>query len=130
MHVQPLKVYIAAAEKALAQELADLLVSSGYGVRLFDHGYDLVALLDDWPDVFLIDIRLPDINGLEVCSWLKSHESSSHIPVILMSQDSYLKLLTPSSHADDFMDTRYAAAEVIDKINDCLSGIRADGRAF
>lgn len=128
--MHPWKIYIAAADKALGEELTDLLLSNGFEVRLFDRGYDLAALMDNWPDAFLIDIRLPDINGLEVCSWLKSHESSSHIPVILMSEDSYLKLLTPSSHADDFVDRHLAISQVIDKINDCLADIRTDGRAF
>ena len=128
--MQPVKIYIAAASETLGQELKELLTSHAFDVRLFDRGYDVAALLDNWPDAFLIDIGLPDINGLEVCSWLKAHESSSHIPVILMSEDSYLKLLASSSHADDFMDTSMASAQVIDKIHDCLAAIRADGRAL
>lgn len=124
------KVYIAAADSALSQELKDLLSPNGFDIRVFDRGYDVAALMDSWPDLFLIDIRLPDINGLELCSWLKTNESSSHIPVILMSEDSYLKLLAPSSHADDFIDRNLIRSQVTDKINDCLAGIRADGRAY
>lgn len=123
-------IYIAAAEKEFGEELKDLLLSNGFTVRLFDCGYDVAALMDTWPDAFIIDIALPDINGIELCSWLKSHESSSHIPVILMSEDAYLKLLAPASHADVFMNRDLATTQVIDKITDCLAGIRADGRAF
>lgn len=122
--MHPAKIYIAAADKALARELKDILVSHAFEVCLFDRGYDVAALMDNWPDLFLIDIRLPDINGLEICSWLKSHANSSHIPVILMSEDSYLKLLAPSCHADDFMETPTYASHVIDKVTDWLATIR------
>ena len=127
--VRPSTIYIA-ADKALSTELSDFLESDGFAVRRFEHGFDLLALMDNWPDLFLIDIRLPDINGLEVCSWLKSQESSSHIPVILMSEDSYLKLLAPSAHADNFVEPGMGGDKILDKIYECLGSIRADGRAF
>lgn len=118
------KIYIATADTALAKKLEAALVSAAFDVALFERGYDVAALVDNWPDIFLIDVQLPDINGLEICSWLKSHEDSSHIPVILLTGEWYLNLLAASSAADDFVETTKAASHIVHKINDCLSAVR------
>lgn len=127
--MQPAKVYIAAADQDLARKLQTILESKSFEVALFERGYDVAAMLDNWPDVFLIDIQLPDINGLEVCSWLKSHEDSSHIPVILMTSESYLKIFAATAHADDCVEINRAASQIVHKVNDCLSAVRAEHRA-
>lgn len=124
--MQPAKVYIAAADTALGKKLERILESNAFQVALFERGYDVAAMMDNWPDLFLIDITLPDINGLEVCSWLKSHEESSHIPVILMTDESYLKVFAATAHADDCVETRNAASQIVHKVNDCLTAVRTE----
>ena len=106
-------VYIAEKDKADRLYLDGGLRAHGFATRVFDSGYPLVTMMDNWPDIFLIDIELPGINGLEVCKWLKSRESSCYIPVILLSSDPYLKILAPSAHADDYIDKPFTVTEVI-----------------
>lgn len=114
------KVYIAEEDKTVQRALTDPLTRHGFSVTIFDSGYPIVTMMDNWPDVFLIDIELPGINGLEVCKWLKSHESSREIPVILIFSDPYLKVLADSSGADDFIEKPVAGEEVINRVKDCL----------
>ena len=113
-------VCIAGMDKADRSYLAHGLRAHGFITSVFDTGYPLVSMLDNWPDVFLIDIRLPGINGLEVCKWLKSHESSCDIPVILLSPDPYLKVIAASSHADDYIDKPFTLGNVVARIRECL----------
>ena len=127
--MQPTKVYIAAADPGFGKRLQGILEQNAFQVSLFERGYDVAAMLDNWPDIFLIDIQLPDINGLEVCSWLKSHEDSSHIPVILMTNEHYLKIFAATAHADDCVEIRKAATQIVHKINDCLSAVRVEHKA-
>src|SRR3990170_7448468 len=96
------RIYIAEEDKVFQCRLRVALNQNGFDVRVFDSGYPLVSMMDEWPDVFLIEIELPGINGLEVCKWLKSHDSSRNIPVIFLSGDPYLKILAASAHADDY----------------------------
>jgi DNA-binding response OmpR family regulator len=117
------RVYIAEADKVLQRDLATALEANGYGVETFDRGYPVAALMDNWPDLFLIDIELPDINGIELCAWLKSHKSSKSIPIVLISQESYLTVLAASSEADGFLETPFNVANLITTINGCLEGI-------
>lgn len=41
------------------------------------------------PDVILMDINLPDINGLDALKILRGHTATSHIPVIALSSNAY-----------------------------------------
>lgn len=123
------KVYIATTDTTLANGLKSALTSAAFEVALFERGYDVAAMMDNWPDVFLIDIQLPDINGFEICTWLKSHDDSSHIPVILMTGEWYLNLLAASSAADNFIETGNAVSQIVEKVNDCLSGVRVEHKA-
>lgn len=113
-------VYIAEKDKAVQELLAAGLKSRGFNIVLFDTGYPIVAMMDNWPDIFLIDIQLPGINGLEVCKWLKSHEMSRNIPVILLSDDRYLKTLAASAPADDYVEKPFYPKDIAGRINDCL----------
>jgi len=47
----------------------------------------LEMALENAPDVILLDLNLPDMHGSEVLAELKSHESTRHIPVIVISAD-------------------------------------------
>lgn len=121
--MQSLTVYIAEADKVLQRDLANALEAKGHHVETFDRGYPIASLMDNWPDIFLIDIELPDINGIEVCSWLKSHEDSKSIPVILISRESYLTLLATSSQADGFLETPFGVDDLTSRINGCLEAV-------
>jgi DNA-binding response OmpR family regulator len=113
-------VYIAEMDKADRSYLVRGLRAHGFVTSAFESGYPLVSMSDNWPDVFLIDIKLPGINGLEVCKWLKSHESSCDIPVILLSPDPYLKVIAASSHADDYIDKPFNLSRIVTGIRECL----------
>lgn len=115
------RIYIAEEDKELQKRLSTGLKNQGFDVSVFDSGYPIVEMMDNWPDVFLIDIELPGINGLEVCKWLKSHDSSRDIPVIFISAEPYLKVLASSAHADDYIEKPVSVAQVIAKINEFLA---------
>ena len=117
------RIYIAEVNKDLQHDLSNALMRNGFDVQVFDSGYPIVSMMDNWPDVFLIDIELPGINGLEVCKWLKSHEDSRHIPVIFLSGDPYLKIIAASAHADDYIEMPVIFEKMIHKIKGCLPSV-------
>lgn len=57
-----------------------------YIVVDFSNGKEAVAYLDrEIPDLVISDVMMPEMNGLELCSFIKTHESTNHIPVILLT---------------------------------------------
>jgi len=66
--------------------LEAMLVQEGYDVRSFPLGrLALAAAQEDPPDVILLDINMPEMNGYQVCERLKSHASLGDVPVIFLS---------------------------------------------
>ncbi|MRR33660.1 response regulator [bacterium] len=66
--------------------LMDTLVAEGYQVRPANSGeLALASVASNVPELILLDIRMPGMDGFEVCRRLKSREESSGIPVIFIS---------------------------------------------
>ncbi|MBD2773208.1 response regulator [Iningainema tapete] len=66
--------------------LAKMLELRGYVVRKSLNGrMALQAILRDPPDLILLDLNMPEINGYEVCRQLKTIENARQIPIIFMS---------------------------------------------
>jgi two-component system, sensor histidine kinase and response regulator len=66
--------------------LEDMLLQQDHEVRSFPLGrLALAAAAKNPPDLILLDINMPEMNGYEVCVRLKSIDNLSHIPVIFLS---------------------------------------------
>lgn len=63
------------------------LLKDDYHVRVANGGERAIkiALSDNPPDLILLDIMMPDIDGYEVCRLLKENEKTSHIPIIFLT---------------------------------------------
>lgn len=76
------------ARRASAQIMRD----AGYQVRTAIDGLDAVALLEQAvPDVILVDMEMPRMNGLELTSHVRGRASTRHVPVIMISSRSTAK---------------------------------------
>ena len=66
--------------------LLNLLVPAGYNVRLASSGAEaLDAVMSKKPDLILLDINVPGMNGFEVCERLKTNSQSKEIPILFIS---------------------------------------------
>jgi len=66
--------------------LEDLLTQQGHTVRSFPRGrLALEAAARHLPDLILLDINMPEMNGFEVCKRLKADDQLAHIPVLFLS---------------------------------------------
>ena len=66
--------------------LEDMLKVDGYKIRSFPRGrLALAAAAQNPPDLFLLDINMPEMNGYEVCERLKSNPELAGAPVIFLS---------------------------------------------
>jgi len=66
--------------------LSQMLEEQGYGVRAVTSGARaLKSIATDPPDLVLLDIRMPEMDGYTVCEQLKSQPSTREIPVVFIS---------------------------------------------
>ena len=62
-----------------------MLGSEGYEVETHLDGKQIVDNLTVLPDLYILDKILPDVDGLHICRFLKSHPTTKDIPVIVIS---------------------------------------------
>jgi twitching motility two-component system response regulator PilG len=80
------KILVVEDEESLLKLESILLTSKGYAVRGVSNGKEaLDAISEEQPDLVLLDIMLPEMDGFEVCRRIKSEESTRHIPVIMLT---------------------------------------------
>ena len=80
------KILIVEDEESLLKLESILLTSKGFDVRGVANGRDaLESLLQDPPDLVLLDIMLPEMDGFQVCRHIKQNPQTRHIPVIMLT---------------------------------------------
>lgn len=83
---QPASILVVDDTPANLQVLAGMLKDRGYKVRPILSGkLALLAARRDPPDLILLDINMPEMNGYEVCEHLKADDNLKGIPVIFIS---------------------------------------------
>lgn len=99
--------------------LTELLKAEGYDVRSAIHGeLALQAALIEPPELVLLDIRMPDMDGFEVCRRLKAQALTAHIPIIFVSAltDTEDKVRGFELGAVDFVTKPYQREELLARV--------------
>lgn len=80
------KILIVEDEESLLKLESILLTTKGYNVQGVATGTAaLKAVAETPPDLVLLDIMLPEMDGFEVCRHIKNNPETRHIPVILLT---------------------------------------------
>jgi putative two-component system response regulator len=103
---------VAANRELLEGHLDDL----GYDVRRARDGVEaLEAIAADEPDLVLLDIDMPRLDGISVCERLKAHPTRRLIPIVILtaSNDRGTRLRGIAAGADDFLSKPFDAKELL-----------------
>ena len=61
-------------------------LSKFFRIKSFKNGQEcLNAMEDEWPDIVISDVQMPELNGLDLCRTIKADIKTSHIPIILLT---------------------------------------------
>ena len=105
-------------------ELVSLhLKRAGFEVKGFLKGeYFLNFLNVKHPDLILLDLMLPDADGLEICKYLKSREESASIPIIMLTAKGSEtdKVLGLELGADDYVTKPFSPRELVARVKAVL----------
>ena len=101
------------------QLLSLMLKRQGYGVQKATSGLEALDKVNQQlPDIILLDIRMPDINGYEVCTRLKANPTTKDIPIIFISsiEESADKVEAFSVGGVDYISKPFQLIEVLARI--------------
>ena len=104
--------------------LKDILSAEGYRVRPFSNGeLALRSIMTEQPELILLDIRMPDLDGIELCHRLKENTSLREIPVIFISAASDLedKIKAFQVGGVDYITTPFQKEEVTARVRNHIT---------
>ena len=112
-------IFVVEDEMHIQQLIKYNLEANGFKVTVFDNGEDLLSYsLENIPDLFILDIMLPGIDGLEVCRQLKQNSLTKSIPIIMLTAKSeeFDKVLGLELGADDYITKPFSVRELLARI--------------
>ena len=118
------KILFIEDEKSFQEILGQALKQQGFEVKEAlngQDGLDLVAKFD--PDLILLDLILPKLNGFEVLEKIKGNEATKNIPVIILtnlenSED--IQRVLELGAFDYLVKSNYSLNEIINKVKGAL----------
>ena len=117
------RILLVEDSRSQAKVTKDFLENNGYEVDWVEDGKSAIMKVRTQPvDIVLLDFVLPDINGNEVCRWLKLNEHTKGIPIIMITTRSGTKNKVSSleAGADDCLPKPYNEIELNARIYACL----------
>lgn len=118
------KVLIVDDDEELVELLVDVFAKDGrFDIRTANNGFDAGMFVKEFrPDIVILDVMLPDINGKEVCQRVRSDSSLEAVQIICISgmveQDQIADLKVAG--ANDFMQKPFAVDRLLDRACDLL----------
>jgi len=118
------KVLIVDDDEELVELLVDVFAKDGrFEIRTANNGFDAGMFVKEFrPDIVILDVMLPDINGKEVCQRVRSDSSLESVQIICISgmveQDKVADLKVAG--ANDFMQKPFAVDRLLERACDLL----------
>jgi len=113
-------------EQDIAEVLKITLETRGHDVRTAENGVKALAMIKKKePDLVVLDVMMPKMNGMQVVDVMRNKESLNHIPIIMLTavtKDS----VQPDEHwkkkvgVEDFMSKPFEPLELLQRVEDLL----------
>ena len=117
------KVLVVDDEASLVELCRIILENAGYAVRGAINGRDaLKSIQEEMPDVVLLDVMMPGMDGIEVCRQIRNHYEIESPHILMYTADSRKETRESSlaAGANDLITKETPIFELPAKINSCL----------
>jgi DNA-binding response OmpR family regulator len=121
-------IIIVEDDEDIADSIRYNLEREGFRVRLATTGEDALNLiLDRPPNLILLDLNLPYMNGFELCRRLRAEATTTRVPILMLTAraEEADKVLGLNLGADDYITKPFSMRELVARVNAALR--RAEG---
>jgi len=122
--MNPKKILVVDDEVDLVKTIQFALEAEGYQVLVSHNGEDaLNQSRKEKPDLILLDLMLPKLDGYKVCRLLKFDEQYKHIPILMLTAKTQQKdrLLGMETGADEYITKPFDMEELMEKVKAYLN---------
>ncbi len=123
------RILVVDDERLIVDSLTYSLRQEGFEVKAVEDGESALAIVPEFqPDVIVLDVMLPDLNGREVCHRLRSFSTT---PVIMLTarSDEIDRVLGLEVGADDYLVKPFSFRELLARIQAVLRRVALDQKA-
>jgi two-component system, OmpR family, response regulator MprA len=119
-----MRIMVVDDERAVRESLRRALELEGYEIELAADGrealYRLEANGDAQPDAVILDVLMPEVDGLEVCRQLR--RSGNHVPVLMLTARDEIenRVAGLDAGADDYVTKPFALEELVARVRALL----------
>ena len=110
-------------EPHLAFLLAEVLAEAGYDAHTIDNGRDALETVHrDPPDLMLLDVQMPGLDGFEVATRLKADPATASIPIIMLSAMAGrgARVIGLESGAEEYLAKPFDRVELLARVRNLL----------
>lgn len=121
------KVLVADDEASIRELLKFNLEKAGYDVDSLEDGLKTVKqALENPPDLLVLDLMLPGMDGLEVCRTLRQNEATHLLPIIMLTarSEEIDRVVGLEIGADDYMTKPFSPRELVARVKSLLRRTR------
>lgn len=116
-------IFVLEDDQGLRELFVILFEDEAYNVTTFPNIFSFKkGLAQAKPDLIIMDVMLPDGNGLDVCVEVRDNPTTHHIPIIMMSAHRDFSLDRGISPAEEFIAKPFEIDYLIDKVNHYAQG--------
>ena len=124
MEQSPKHILLVEDDQFLLNLIGPKIEREGFALTIAKNGQDgLAEVQRSMPDLILLDIVLPDLNGFEILEKIKANEALSSIPVVILSnlgQPENIKKGKELGAIDYLVKVQHTPQDIVDKVKNLL----------
>jgi DNA-binding response OmpR family regulator len=112
------KILVCDDDRSILEVIKIILEENGFGVLTLQTGKGILKKVKDYrPDLILLDIWMPGIDGKEITKLFKKDKDTKDIPIIIISALNETQKLSKNIGADGFLSKPFEMTDLLDIAN-------------
>ncbi len=119
------KILVVDDSPMLREMISGLLHKSGLSIAVAKDGSEAKEkIVSDPPDLVVLDVVMPNMNGYELCRWVKSNEATKQVLVVLCSSkgEEFDRYWGIKQGADAYVIKPFKPGELVETVRQLLAG--------
>lgn len=121
-------VVVVEDDEGIGRSLTRTLAGEGYDVRWARSGHEAQRLVEPSTTLVVLDLGLPDVDGLEICRWLRARSHSPQVLILTARGDEADVVLGLDAGADDYLAKPFRLTELLARVRACFRRHRPSDR--
>ena len=130
MSTMPARILVVEDDQDIAQLVARYLDKAGYATEIISSGRDALSTIRaHMPDLLVLDLMLPHVDGLEICRVLRANEKTAAVPIIMLTAraEESDRIVGLELGADDYLSKPFSPNELVARVRALLRRAQRTG---